>query len=314
MKHFNALWVPGLLLLVLVPLFTTHAELSVQNYNVSVIPVSREYPVTQLSTDSAPSNFTITNHTTSGISIGNIALAGINADEFVIDTHSCANTTMAAGASCSVPVMFHPLTRGTKHAELRIETDRSDTPVLTAFLSNSISSVVEARRRMPPVLSSINIPASMEAGTIPTITWTLEGYHAGYKTYAALFDCTGKAAGECGNNFGSQERFYPPNPLPPEELVYLTEPVEAPGEWTYRGAATRKYTYTWNYNSVPLTRADDSAWDANGTEIVMRIYQLEESDAARDAKSVSLLIPGSPDINYYDTSGRRIVTTITPAP
>jgi hypothetical protein len=85
-----------------------------------------------------------------------------------------------------------------------------------------------------------------------------------------------------------------------------------PGKWTYNGAQTKSYNYSWNF-TVPSTREGGAAWAAlPGTEIVVRLYFKNEIDAERNKPSVSLLIPGNQSLEYYDTAGRRIVKTIIP--
>ena len=294
--------VSTMLVLLLVPAVGQAAD-SAHDADLSVSPVVRQYPVTQLSTTSVAAIFTIKNtHASVSLTLGTITLAGANSGEFSIGSHSCSNTTLTAGNSCDVPVSFAPLTRGSKNAELRIPSDDAETPVLTAYLTNLISPLVEAQGRMPPVLSANSIPETMQAGQTYTLSWTLEGYHEDYFSYAVLFDCTGET--DCGASYGDASKFA-------ESTILLPTTVSA-GNWTYHGVATRLHTYEWNF-TVPATRADlISPWNVAGTDIVVRLYRRSDIDNARNNNSASLLIPGNQSSRYYDASGRRILKTIIP--
>ncbi len=275
---------------------------SAQDPDLSVSPVMRQYPVTTLSSSSAPALFTIKNtHASQSRSLGTIALAGVHSGEFAIGAHSCSLRTLPPGESCSVPVSFAPLSRGTKNAELRIPSDDAESPVLTAYLTNLISPIVEAQKRMPPVLASSTIPETLQAGQSYTIAWTVEGYHDDYTSYAVLFDCTDSA--DCGASYNDPSKFTESGV---QSAVSVTQ-----GNWTYRGVQTRLFAYEWNF-TVPATRSGGGLWAESGTDIVARIYRKSDVDAERNNSSVSLLIPGNQSSRYYDTSGRRILKTIIP--
>jgi hypothetical protein len=276
------------------------AEDSAHDADLSVAPVVRQYPVTQLSTTSAAAIFTIKNtHAWASLNLLDITLEGTNFDEFSIGGHNCY-APLTAGSSCDVPVSFAPLTRGSKNAELRIHSDDAETPVLTAYLTNLISPLVEAQGRMPPVLASNDIPETMLAGENYTLLWTLEGYHEDYFSYAVLFDCTDET--DCGASYIDDSKF--------AESAVLSAVSVTPGDWTYHGTATQLHTYEWNF-TVPALRADNiTPWA--GTDIVVRLYRKSNIDAERINTSVSLLIPGNQSLRYYGTSGRRILKTIDP--
>jgi hypothetical protein len=289
------------LFIVLFPATAAHAALSAQDAEISVSPVVRQYPVTALGSASAPELFTVTNHGAQNRTMGSITLEGLNAGEFAKGADLCSGQTLAAGTSCSVSVMFKPLTRGTKSAELRIPSDDPQTPLLCAFVTSQISASAEAQQRMPPVLVSNSIPELMQAGQTYELSWTLEGYHDAYTSYAVLFDCTGQS--ECGADYGEASKF--------AESAAMSAAEITQGGWTYRGEGTKYFRYVWNF-SVPATREDGSAWAPGGTEVVVRFYCKSDIDAARQSGSVSLLIPGNQSAVYYDTSGRRIVKRIGP--
>jgi hypothetical protein len=274
---------------------------SAQDAEITVSPVVRRFPVTTLNSASSPQTFTITNQGSAALSLGTIALAGTDADQFVLESTDCG-ASLAAGAGCSVAVSFEPTSQGTKTAWLKIPNGSTATPVLSAFVTNNSSAVVEAQRRMPPVLTAVTIPDTLTAGQTYTLTWSLEGYNDSYESYAALFDCTGIGDGTCGSSYSDATRIAASGDLTPDSVT--------PGSWQYNGVTTQLFTYTWDF-TVPATRADGSAWAAApGTGIVVRFYQKSDIDAARNNTGISLLIPGSLAVSYYDNTGRRIIKHI----
>ncbi len=160
---------------------------------------------------------------------------------------------------------------------------------------------IEAIRRIPPMLDSLNMSEQMEAGQSYTIDWKALGYDEGYHTTIALFDCTGLAAGQCGNSY-SQNFF---------AAVVDTPTLVENAPWTYSGESAKYFHYSTNF-TVPATRADSSSWPVAGTEIVVRFYQKTNADSDAGKGSISLLIGGNVTPVYYDSTGRRINKTICP--
>lgn len=291
------------LFMMLLPLATAFAigAPSAQDDKISVSPVVRQFPVTAIGESSAPATFTISNISGADLSIFVIDLAGVNAAEFEISANNCP-ASLTAGTGCSVAVRFKPASKGTKSAYLRINSGSATTPLLAAFVTNSAGSTVEAQQRMPAVLSAVSIPEPMTAGVSYPLTWTLEGYHDSYSSYAVMFDCTGVAAGTCGDSYTNPEKF--------AESDVLTPTATEAGDWSYSGVTAKKFTYSWNFNA-PAKRADATDWAADpGSNIVVRFYLKSDVDLARGSRSVSLLIPGNPATTCYDTAGRRIVKKI----
>ena len=283
----------------LLPLAALAAD-ALQDPDISVNPVVVQFPATQLGGSSNPVSFIITNHSASTLSLGSMTLLGVNPAEFTLGTSTCS-ATLAPAASCSVEVSFSPVSKGTRSATMQIPYGSGKT--LTAFLTNTTSAIVEAQRRVPPVLAAVAIPDTMAPNSTYTLTWTLEGYDNANKTNVVLFDCTGISDGSCGNTYTDSNKFAESTLIAPVATV-------APGNWAYSGVATKLLNYSWNF-TVPATRSGGGAWATSpGTEIVVRFYQRSDTDEARNNASVSLLIPGNQASKYYDTVGRRIVKWI----
>lgn len=288
------------LLMLLLPTAAALAADAVQDPDISVHQVVQQFPPTILGSSSNPIPFIITNHGAAVLPLGPIALGGVNPAEFTLGATTCT-ATLAPAASCTVEVSFKPVSKGTKNATLQISYGSGK--ILTAFVTNYTSKLVEAQRRLPPVLADTTIPDTLVPGTTYTLTWSMEGYEDMYKNNLVLFDCTGISDGSCGNTYDDATRFAESTFIPPVA-------VESPGNCSFGGFSTKHFNYSWTF-TVPATRVDGSAWAASpGTEIVARFFQKSAIDEAHNNISVSLLIPGNQAAKYYDTSGRRIVKWI----
>ena len=153
----------------------------------------------------------------------------------------------------------------------------------------------EAIRRIPPVLHSLTIPDKLISGESYTITWSLVGYESDYKTIVVFFDCTDVASPNCGNAYSNPKL---------EASDKLTATSVGVGAWSYQGTSSFRLDYSYTF--TPTVTAD--------TETVIRFYYLNEADNANDRPSISLMAPGNlVHVSPYDTSGRRLATTILAA-
>lgn len=183
-------------------------------------------------------------------------------------------------------------------AALLIPSSAAGTPILTAFVTTNESAANEAPRRLPPVLSVVSIPATVTANTSTTITWSALGYDSSYLTNMVVFNCAGISDGSCGDSYGDASRVYASGNLTPVS--------SEPGNWTFNGVTSTQFNYSHTF-TVPAV--------AEATDFVIRIYDKSQGDSDAVKGTLSLLIPGGlPGIIYYasDTSGRRIVKSITP--
>jgi len=81
-------------------------------------PVS--FADTLLGSTSAPVLATVTNTGTAPMTIASVTLGGLNAGDFAITADTCTNTTVNAGASCSVTSTFTPTVAGARAGALSI--------------------------------------------------------------------------------------------------------------------------------------------------------------------------------------------------
>jgi hypothetical protein len=79
----------------------------------------------------AANTVTLTNASTTTMTISGIAIAGANAGDFA-QTHTCGSS-LAAGASCSISVTFNPAAAGTRTAALNISDNAPGSPQQVAL-------------------------------------------------------------------------------------------------------------------------------------------------------------------------------------
>jgi hypothetical protein len=199
---------------------------------------------------------------------------------------------LAAHATCSATIKFCPTSTGSKGATLQIPLADAETPVLTALLHNHESTGEEARRRLPAVIYSLNIPENMISGQTYTLTWSQLGYDDSYQSIIAFFNCAGINDGSCGDTYGSNFN----------ASAYIEPDSVQAGDWTYNGVQSQKFNYSYSFTAPVVT---------SGTDIVIRFYSRSQTDADSGNGGLSTLIPGNLSGIYYEQAGRRILKRIT---
>lgn len=154
----------------------------------------------------------------------------------------------------------------------------------------------EAARRMPPVLFGLTLPPEgLVSGSEVTINWSLLGYHSNYNSAMALFDCSNVDMGECGKYY--KDHF--------ETSGKITSTMVEETTWAYGDIPGREHMFSHTF-TVPDFQ--------DATEIVLRFYRINTDDDSAGNQSISLLVPGGlQDVDYYDTSGRRVRVMAGPA-
>ncbi|HEX3055509.1 MAG TPA: choice-of-anchor D domain-containing protein [Gaiellaceae bacterium] len=89
------------------------------------------------------------------LQLGQLAIQGTNASEFVIGNDPCSNTSIAAGASCSVTIQFSPEADGNRTATLVVPSNAASSPDSVALSGSGIG--------VPPTVSLS--PSSIPFGT-----------------------------------------------------------------------------------------------------------------------------------------------------
>lgn len=263
---------------------------------MSINPPVMFFPETAFGSSSQSARFTITNTDTSSSGVlGTLSLEGDSGD-YTVTANSCSGHALNAAQSCYVDVAFTPQANGTRSAMLLFD----DSYALAAFLSNHEDESSEALRRMPPVLDTLSMTQGgsvigrengidLSGGPV-TIEWTMLGYHDSFTSIIALFNCdAGDESGTCGSSYGNNI----------DASGHLSAESITEGEWFYLGTRSKvyRYSYTFEPAGTPLVSSG---------KLIIRFYRKNNLDAILGNSSVSVLLPGNLDGNYYDTSGRRL--------
>ncbi len=271
-----------------------HAQ---QDESISIYPVQTYFPQVYLGASSAAATVTISNEEEyDSLTLGTVQFSGNDSDQFTLVDDNCSEEILIANTSCTVEVSFSPTTFGSKTLNLSVPTDSSLTPLINAFFSNDEDSRHQVERRLPPVIYSLDIPETLQADTQYTLQWSLLGYHETYFSTIALFDCSDKEEGSCGESWG--DNFAYASNLSPNSS-------EIQGDWVFNGQAAKEMHYSYT-----LTPSEKKAFADGDTPIVVRFYQKSPMDKNANESSLSLLVPGGLTASYYDSEGRRISKTI----
>lgn len=117
----------------------------------------------------ATQTITISNTGNAPLLISSIVLSGTDALEFTVIGGTCGIliTTVAPGTSCSVQILFHPLTAGAKEAELVILNNDPSEPMLRiAFTGDGEPSAVALTLQLDTPIAGDNIVNRSEAPAV----------------------------------------------------------------------------------------------------------------------------------------------------
>jgi hypothetical protein len=134
----------------LVPSETTAPDIQVQ-------PLSYDFGDVTVGDTSSVKWLTIRNIGDADLKIDSVSLSEA---DFVISNDNCSNTTVAAGASCTVKVSFVPQSEGAKTGTVSIPSNDSDTATATVTL---IGNGIEAVELLPDISVS---PTSYDFGDV----------------------------------------------------------------------------------------------------------------------------------------------------
>jgi subtilisin family serine protease len=135
---------------------------------IEVSPISHDFGTVEISNDSAPRIFQITNAGTADLSIGSIALTGPNASDFGIVSDGCSGRTVTPQEQCALATVFSPGSIGFKAANLVIPSNDPDHPSVDISLNGT--------GFLPPLrISSPDGGENWAAGTTVVIRWTYTG-------------------------------------------------------------------------------------------------------------------------------------------
>src|SRR6202050_2689426 len=114
---------------------------------VTVTPSSLTFGSQALATTSAPLSVTVTNNSTAAVSFSGFTITGANAGDFAVPAAAsgaaCSSTgTLAAGASCTINVLFTPGAAGARTATLELDDNATGSPQMVALSGTGVTSSV----------------------------------------------------------------------------------------------------------------------------------------------------------------------------
>jgi hypothetical protein len=99
---------------------------------VSISPTSLSFGSLGVGSTSGSLTTTLSNGTSSAITINSVSLTGANPGDFIISSKTCGSS-LAASANCSISVSFKPSASGTRTATLTVADSASDSPQTVAL-------------------------------------------------------------------------------------------------------------------------------------------------------------------------------------
>ena len=115
----------------------------------------------------------------------------------------------------------------------------------------------------------------------------------------AIFDCSGITNNSCGNRFSNARLF----PIDAVSIEDDGNPVV--GTWRHGNIRSKVFSFSQTFTTPTVTQE---------MPIVIRFYRRNIGDKHAGNNNLSLIIPGNQAAEYYDTTGRRIKSSIAPTP
>ena len=162
---------------------------------LTLSPGSLAFDTTATGASSAPKSVSVTNTGGAPVTFGSATIAGTNTSDFSIGSGNTCTGTLAANASCTVPVIFNPVQTGARSATLQLASSMQGSP---STVNLSGSAVSPATLTLTP--TSLSFPATPQNSTSPAQSITIAnsgGVPAQLGTAAATGDYT-LTANTCG--------------------------------------------------------------------------------------------------------------------
>ncbi len=178
---------------------TTTASLDGQGLppgHLSVSPGTVSFPTTATGSISDPQSVTLTNDVSNGapIQLTGRSLSGTNPAEFALTTGSTCGSSLAAGATCTVPVVFQPSMSGTRTAVLTFASSANN-----ANVNLTGQGVTPAHLTWTPTSLQFPDTGTGNASSAQSITVTNTGQAAAQLGMATLGADYTLAADGCSN-------------------------------------------------------------------------------------------------------------------
>ena len=140
---------------------------------ITVSPASGlVFPVTATGATSAPMNVTVSNTGGAPVTLGASSITGTNTLDFSVAGGGTCGNTLAANASCTVPVVFNPVQQGPRAAQFQIVSSAAGSPFLVSLSGRAIA---PAFLTLTPTSLSFSPTPQSSASAAQSITVTNTG-------------------------------------------------------------------------------------------------------------------------------------------
>jgi serine protease AprX len=133
---------------------------------IEIQPSSHDFGNATTGSSSAAVSVFVTGTGAGKLQVGIISLGGVDSASFRILADNCSGKTLGTGRSCSIDIVFAPLSAGAKEAFLSVTSNDPDAPVREISLKGT------GLTPQPVAVISPNGGENWTAGTTRTIQWT----------------------------------------------------------------------------------------------------------------------------------------------
>ena len=163
---------------------------------ITLAPGSLTFPTTATGATSPPMNVTVSNTGGAPVSLGASSISGTNNLDFSIASGSTCGGTLAAGASCTVPVVFNPVQTGPRVAQFQITSSAPGSPFTVSLTGRAIA---PAFLTLTPTSLSFSPTPQNSTSAAQTITVTNTGGAAAQLGTATVSSDYKLTANGCGS-------------------------------------------------------------------------------------------------------------------
>jgi hypothetical protein len=139
---------------------------------LALSPATLSFPTTPTGATSSSESVTLQNTGEATLTLGARSIVGADAADFSVSSGSNCPPSLAAGASCTVPVAFSPVQTGTRTAQLQVAASAQGSPFFV-----SLTGGAAAPASLTPSPASLTLASTPLGGTsaLQTITVTNTG-------------------------------------------------------------------------------------------------------------------------------------------
>ncbi len=162
---------------------------------LTLTPATLAFPTTATGASSSPSSVSVQNTGGAPVTLGSATIGGTNTTDFTIASGNSCTGSLAANATCTLPVVFNPVQNGPRAATLQLASSIAGSPSTVNLTGNAVSPA--SLSLSPSSLTFPNTPVSSNSAA-QSITVTNSGGVAaelGAPSVSADYTITGNTCG-----------------------------------------------------------------------------------------------------------------------